>query len=83
MDDTSVFRRFFVISNLIAEIMQSLGGAMGGGMMGGGEAPESGGKVGRTTAQKYGEDPFAPKDIGRESSMPDMNEQINDSHGFP
>ena len=63
--------------------MQNLGGAMGGGMMGGGEAPKLDGNVRRTTAQKYGEDPFAPKDIGRESSMPDMNEQINNLQNFP
>jgi len=80
MDDLSVFRRFFVISGLISELMQSFTGAM----MGGEAASESdyadNNTVRRTKVEKYGEDPFAPP---VESSMPDMNEQINDSHGFP
>jgi len=80
MDDTSVFRRFFVISNLITEIMQSFTGAMLGGAA---ESEQGIENVGSTTAQRYGEDPFSSNNIGRESSMPDMNEQINDAHNFP
>ena len=63
--------------------MQSFGGAMSGGMVSGSgtTAPASTvGPVKRTTVEKYGANPFIPP---VESSMPDMNEQINDAHNFP
>ena len=60
--------------------MQNLGGAMGG--MGGQSESDysSDSTPRRTMVEKYGEDPFAPH---KESSMPDMNEQINNSQNFP
>jgi len=77
MDDISAFRRFFVISNLITEIL----GGMFGGMMGG-NPDENMGETNYNSnrAERYGVDPFASPNMNRE---PPSTEEVNDIHNFP
>ena len=72
MDDISVFRRFFVMSNLVAEIVQGLAG---GGM---GTSSES---LEPPTAVKCGEDPFNPQVQQRETQR--QEDEFNQTYGFP
>ena len=78
MDDISAFRRFFVISNLLTEVI----GGMFGGMMGGGEAGEGGVDTVYRPSQteRYGENPFTDPTMNRE---PPSKEEVNDIHNFP
>jgi hypothetical protein len=72
MDDISVFRRFFVMTNLVAEIIQGLAG---GGM---GTSSES---LEPPAAVKYGEDPFSSEVKQREDQR--QEDQFNQTYGFP
>lgn len=72
MDDISVFRRFFVMSNLVAEIVQ---GMAGGGMGAPSESYES------PAAVTYGEDPFSPQVQQRETQR--QEDEFNQTYGFP
>jgi len=72
MDDISVFRRFFVMSNLVAEMIQGLaGGGMG----------TSSDDLEPPAAVRYGEDPFSPEVQQRESQR--QEDQFNQTYGFP
>ena len=72
MDDISVFRRFFVMSNLMAEIIQGLAG----GGMGASSDPTQ-----ASTAVLYGEDPFDPAVNKREVQR--QEDDFNQQYGFP
>jgi hypothetical protein len=72
MDDISVFRRFFVMSNLMAEIIQGLAG----GGMGASSDPTQ-----ASTAVSHGEDPFNADIQQRESQQQEDN--FNQQYGFP
>ena len=76
MDDISVFRRFFVASNLLTEILSGLMGGVANSIMGGGQAPMS--EVRQTAA--YGSNPF----IDSSPPLQDQNSSnANDSYQFP
>jgi len=76
MDDISVFRRFFVASSLLSEIINGLMGGMANGIMGGGQsAPMS---PGDQTAN-YGQNPF----IDTTYKEPPSQSNANDSYNFP
>lgn len=80
MDDVAVFRRFFVASKLLAEIIQGLMGGMSNAIMGGGEqAPMT--ESQQTAA--YGTNPYA--DVPKKES-PQQNDNpstVNDVYNFP
>jgi hypothetical protein len=69
MDDISVFRRFFVMSNLLTEI---IAGLSGGGM------PSSG----VSDKVNTGPDPFNPK-VQDQVQQNQENELLNQTYGFP
>ena len=79
MDDVSVFRRFFVASNLLSEIIQGLMGGMANGIMGGGQsAPIS---TADQTAN-YGPNPYI--DTTYTAPSYDQNSSdSNDAYQFP
>jgi hypothetical protein len=72
MDDISVFRRFFVMSNLVAEMIQ---GIAGGGMGNPADSPQP------SAAVTYGEDPFSPQVKERETQR--QEDEFNQTYGFP
>ena len=78
MSDVSAFRRFFVITNLLREIL----GGMFSGMMGGDSNESTGGGTGYTPngSERYGADPFASPTMNTE---PPTREEMNDIHNFP
>ena len=83
MDDVSVFRRFFVASALLSEILGGLMNGMGNAMMGGGEqAPVS------TAAQTatYGANPYVDTTYNSPSSSESNSNQDstnNNMYNFP
>ena len=79
MDDVSVFRRFFVASNLLSEIIQGLMGGMANGILGGGDQAQM--PTGDQTSN-YGQNPF----IDTTYTAPSYNQNSsdsNDTYQFP
>jgi len=68
MDDISVFRRFFVMSNLLTEII----GGLSGGTMPSSNVPE---------IAKYGDDPFSPQ--VNDQVQQNQEDNFNQTYGFP
>ena len=68
MDDISVFRRFFVMSNLLTEII----GGLSGGMMPSSKAPE---------ISNLGSDPFSPQ--VENQVQQNQEDNLNQTYGFP
>jgi len=77
MDDVSVFRRFFVASSLLSEILSGLMGSVANGIMGGGEAPMS---MADQTAN-FGKNPFVETTSNDSSNQ--NTPDTNDSYQFP
>lgn len=78
MDDVSVFRRFFVASNLLSEIIQGLVGGVANGIMGGGQSAPM--PTGDQTAN-YGPNPYIDTTYVQPSSYQDSPN--NDTYNFP
>jgi len=84
MDDISVFRRYFVASNLLSEILSGLMGSVTNSIMGGGQAPMS---ATEQTAN-FGQNPFIDTTYKEPSSQSESNtnqnsSNTNDNYQFP
>ena len=75
-----MFRRFFVASNLLSEIINGLMGGVANGIMGGGQsAPTS---TDNQTAN-YGQNPFIDTTYKEPSSLNQNSSDSNDTYQFP
>ena len=75
-----MFRRFFVASNLLSEIINGLMGGIANGIMGGGQsAPMS---TAEQTAN-YGQNPFIDTTYKEPSSLQQNESNSNDNYQFP
>ena len=75
-----MFRRFFVASNLLSEIINGLMGGIAGGIMGGGDQASM--PTGDQTAN-YGPNPFIDTTYKEPSSLSQNSSDSNDSYQFP
>ena len=69
MDDTTVFRRFFVMSNILAEIISGLSGAG----MASAQSPQN--------PASFGPAPFSPQ--VQQSQKAAREQDFNTTYGFP